>query len=104
MIYQIVIQVDTHQDNLWKSLPARLKAMREDLGDCEIEVVLHSSAVKSLPQLDKPIEQVSIIACQRALIGNHIPEESIPSFVHVVPSGLAHLVKKQADGWAYLKV
>lgn len=104
MIYQIVIQVDTSEENLWKSLPARLKAMREDLGECEIEVVLHGSAVQSLLQLVKPIEQVSIIACHRALIGNHIPESSIPSFVQVVPSGLAHLVKKQADGWAYLKV
>ena len=104
MTYQLVVQVGIFQENLWKSLPTRLKALREDLGDCEIEVVLHGSAVKSLVQLKESIDQVSVIACHRALIGNHIQEDSIPSFVQVVPSGLAHLVKKQARGWTYLKL
>lgn len=104
MSYQVVVQVDTFHENLWKSLSARLDAMRAELGECTIEMVLHGSAVKALVQLVEPIDHVSIVVCQRALVGNGIDLSSLPSFVDVVPSGLAYLVKKQTEGWTYLKL
>ncbi|MBL4938335.1 DsrE family protein [Clostridium sp. YIM B02515] len=46
---------------------------------------------------------VRFIACRNSLVGNKVDEESLLSFVTVVPSGVSELIKKQSEGYAYIK-
>ena len=46
---------------------------------------------------------VHFIACRNSLVGNKIDEKLLPNFVEVVPSGVTELIKKQAEGYAYIK-
>jgi intracellular sulfur oxidation DsrE/DsrF family protein len=42
-------------------------------------------------------------ACNNSLINRKIDKSALLPFVTVVPSGVAELVKKQAEGWQYLR-
>ncbi|WOK04488.1 DsrE family protein [Imperialibacter roseus] len=100
MEHRIVIQVEHYGSGL----TARLADMQADLGAANIEVVLHGEAVRALiGDVQLPLVN-SIIACQRALRSQQIDPEQLPAGVQVVPSGLAQIVRRQTEGWAYLKL
>ena len=46
---------------------------------------------------------VLFIACANALRAQHIEAGSLPAFVRVVPAGVTEIVKRQAEGFAYVK-
>lgn len=46
---------------------------------------------------------VRFLACRNALRANNIDEKSLPSFVEVVPAGMTELIKRQTEGYAYIK-
>ncbi len=46
---------------------------------------------------------VKFLACRNALIANNIDEKLLPEFVTVIPSGMTELIRKQAEGFAYIK-
>jgi intracellular sulfur oxidation DsrE/DsrF family protein len=46
---------------------------------------------------------VQFVACRNSLVGNKIDEKVLPGFVKVVPAGVTELIKKQSEGYAYIK-
>lgn len=46
---------------------------------------------------------VLFVACRNALKMNGIAEEKLPGFITVVPAGITEIVKKQDEGYAYIK-
>ncbi|SHF37069.1 hypothetical protein SAMN02745218_02084 [Desulfofundulus australicus DSM 11792] len=46
---------------------------------------------------------VAFIACRNALIAHEINEEGLPDFVVVVPAGITEIVRRQVQGYAYIK-
>ncbi|WP_066645455.1 DsrE family protein [Christensenella timonensis] len=80
-----------------------------------VEILANSAAVTSLTQArakeeglfadmeDLAIQAVAFVACRNALKANSIMEGSLIPFVEVVPAGIAEIVDKQEDGYAYVK-
>jgi len=48
-------------------------------------------------------EGAFLASCDNSLEGKHIPLSSVQASFTVVPSGVAEVVKKQHEGWQYLK-
>ncbi len=46
---------------------------------------------------------VSFSVCNNSLQAKGIDPNSLPDFVHVVPSGVMELIKKQQKGYSYIK-
>lgn len=46
---------------------------------------------------------VRFLACGNSLEALHVPEETLLDPVKVVPAGISALVKRQAEGWAYIR-
>jgi len=46
---------------------------------------------------------VKFVACNNALSAYDIKKENIIEFVDVVPTGVLELIKKQNEGYAYIK-
>lgn len=46
---------------------------------------------------------VYFVACNNSLISNNIKRESLIDIVNIVPSGVVELVKKQSEGYSYIK-
>ncbi len=83
--------------------------------DHRTEIVLNSRAVLALrqdaengPEAASVWKELSgqgvvVAACGNALKGLGVAAESLYPFVRVVPAGVAELVLRQAEGFAYIK-
>ncbi|MBO1741569.1 DsrE family protein [Leifsonia sp. TF02-11] len=77
----------------------------------QIELVVHGPAIGILlpggphSEIVRALQNrgLAVVACQNTLRSEHIsPEQLIPDAA-IVPSGVAHLVLRQREGWAYLR-
>ena len=85
---------------------------RTEIPDLEIEVVFHGQAVlammKDSTQFTDRIKLakakgVTLAVCNNSLRRLKIDPSQIKVEGTVVPSAVAELIKKQTDGWSYLK-
>lgn len=85
---------------------------RNEIPDLEIEVVFHGQAVlammKDSSQFTDRIKLakakgVTLAVCNNSLRRLKIDPAQIKSEGTIVPSAVAELIKKQTDGWSYLK-
>lgn len=82
-------------------------------GKAEIEIVANGEGVSGYVEQANPDlmtkmgelaeDGVKFAACRNALNMHDISEQSLPSFVKVVPAGITEIVNKQAAGFAYIK-
>lgn len=114
--YKVVFHVN--ESNKWSALLANVKNLIKDLGqgNTTIEVVANGVAVVDyVLNMEKDNNNfinkvgdaanngVKFIACRNSLAGNKIDEILLPSFITIVPAGVTELIKKQAEGYAYIK-
>lgn len=85
---------------------------RNEIPDLEIEVVFHGQAVlamiKDSTQFADRIKiakakGVTLAICNNSLKRLKIDPSQIKSEGTIVPSAVVELIKKQTDGWSYLK-
>lgn len=75
-----------------------------DTGSCEKSTGCGKAGGDLLEQMNKMAETgIRFAACRNALRMHSIVEKTLPPFVRVVPAGITEIVKKQADGYAYIK-
>lgn len=85
-----------------------------DLGEnnVEIELVANGEGVNALVKgPDSHVEQIEplaakgvrFVACAHSLSQLEIARDALLESVEVVSSGIGELVKKQAEGWAYIR-
>lgn len=113
---KVVFHVD--ERNRWGMVLANVTNMagyyREAGEAYEIEVVANGAAVadyvtaKENPY-QEPMETlasmgVTFAACANALRGQQIPESGLFPFVTVVPAGVVELARRQAEGFAYIRL
>lgn len=112
----------------WQIVLGNITNFLNDVGqdNANVEVVINSEAVSIFKDKCKQIESgnlcsvstdlslleqmeklskvgVKFVACRNALKAQVIDEESLPDFVIVVPAGITEIVRKQAEGYAYIK-
>lgn len=103
-----------HVNEIAKALMTlnNIKNLKADLQDAQVELLTNAEGVtmllKSQFQLDPLIkalhaQNVVFAACANTLRDMNIPRESLFDFVQIVPSGVGELVKKQAEGYVYIK-
>ena len=112
-----VIHVDeTKKWDLALTNAANIMRYGEQTGmDFTIEIVANSEAVKDLREeqarkdgrydtiRDLALDTVKFAACRNALANAGIRESTLIPFVEVIPSGAVELIKKQQEGFAYIK-
>jgi intracellular sulfur oxidation DsrE/DsrF family protein len=85
---------------------------RVEIPDLDIEVVFHGQAVyavmKDSTQFAARIKTakekgVTLAVCNNSLRRLKIDPSQVSPLATVVPSAVAELIKKQTDGWSYLK-
>lgn len=101
----------------WDALLANVSNLLKEMSDVqlEIEVLANGNAVhyydstnevetnlnkmKSLSDSD-----VRIVGCSNSLTNNGITKDKLYPFVEVVPAGVGELVRKQNEGYAYIRI
>ncbi|WP_346930718.1 DsrE family protein [Clostridium sp.] len=92
-----------------------IKFSKENEEDDEIEVVANGEAVFRFKGNDEANSKYSVkfeelvkdgvkfVACNNALSKFYISKDEIFGFIEVVPAGVVEIVKKQEEGYAYIK-
>jgi uncharacterized protein len=111
--HKVVIQLSSNDTLVWKGLMNNLKHLKFGWGDSvQIEVVAHGFGIEML-MTAKTTQQKKIaefknmgivfVACENTLREKNISKELIIHEVDFVPMGIGEIVKKQEQGWSYIK-
>jgi intracellular sulfur oxidation DsrE/DsrF family protein len=77
-----------------------------------VEVIVQGPGVKDLTHgtgLTAALEGllhdgVKIIACENSMRGAGVPAEQLATGIGTVPAAVAHLARRQWQGWAYIRL
>ncbi len=112
--YRVVFHLDEPSKGRADQVLANIQNLLDDMGEDQIEVELlaNGGGVRSLTKdLEETAEKVEtlakrgvhFVACQNSLNHLELKRESLLALVEVVPAGVSELVKKQQEGWAYIR-
>jgi len=109
--YKVVFQLSDNDTFIQKALIRQLNNLIESLEPLAIEVVAHSFGIDLLLENSifrkqvRGLEQkgVDFIVCENTLVREKLDVSALMKTVNTVPSGLAHIIKRQTEGWSYLK-
>ena len=106
-----VIHVD--ETGKWPVAAANVANLLRDAGENGVQaaVLANGEAVEALrpggdlaPALEQLAEKgVEVLACRNSLRSLNMAEEDLPGFVRVVPAGITELVRRQQEGWSYVR-
>ncbi len=107
---RVVVQV-SDINNIDQTLTSCNNLINE-IPEAEVEVVFHQSAINAVIR-DSSVESrirdlmrrgVAIVACRNSMRSRNITEDRLIDGVKIVNAGVAEIVRKQAEGWVYLKL
>jgi hypothetical protein len=111
--HKAVFQITDGDTNKWNLVLVNALNVLEALGrdKVKMEIVVYGPAIDMLriesevaPRVDEVIESgVRIIACENTMRGQHLtPADMLPN-IHYTRSGVAYLMEKQEQGYAYIR-
>lgn len=110
--HKIVFEFTSDGSEQMTSLMNNVQNVRKALGDeTQIMVIAHGPGIglvlkKNTTEQKRMAElsQAGVVfaACENTLKRKQIAREDLHQFVKTVDSGVAEVVRKQADGWAYI--
>lgn len=112
--YKVIFHVS--EMTKWQQVLANVTNLLKDLSEASVEVVIlaNGEAVKYFDSSNEPSTSIDkmtklnsngvvFTACNHSLTGHSISNETLYSFVEIVPAGVSELVRKQHEGFSYIK-
>ena len=111
--HKIVIQVSDNDPVKWNLALNNAKNLQDDVGasNVDIEIVAYGPGIGML-KMESPTgsrvseamnARIKVIACENTMRGQKLTKEDMLPAISYVPAGVTEIMKKQSDGWAYLK-
>lgn len=111
--HKIVIQVSDNDPAKWNLALNNAKNLQDDVGaaNVDIEIVAYGPGIGML-KLDAPVANrisdasragVKVLACENTMRGQKLSKDDMNPAVGYVPAGVTEIMKKQSEGWAYLR-
>lgn len=111
--WRVVVHLDEADPNRQHLAVANLANLLDDLGDQQVVAEL----VANGPGLDAVLTRstigaelialmtrgVAILACANTLRARRLSATDLLVGVELVPAGISHLVRRQHEGWAYVR-
>lgn len=111
--HRIVFQMSTSDVAEQKGLINNLENLLEQWqGNVEMEVVAHgpglTMVVEQQTSVSKQIQSLAsrgvvFVACENTMSKKNVTKEELVKGVATVPMGIGEIVKKQEQGWTYIK-
>ncbi|MCC5938671.1 MAG: DsrE family protein [Lunatimonas sp.] len=111
-VHRVVFQVTKGEASDQEQVIGQLNNILRALPNAQIEVVCHGTSLplvlreKSLVAegiTDMLSRGVAFVACENTMRRANATKEDLIEGVHTVPSGLAEIILRQEQGWAYIK-
>ncbi len=112
--FRVIFHLDEPSKGRADQVFRNIENLLADLGEnnVEVELVANGGGVKALVKgPDSHVEQIEPLAakgvrfaaCAHSLSQLEIARDTLLESVEVVSSGVGELVRKQAEGWAYIR-
>lgn len=109
----IVIQVSDSDPAKWNLALNNAKNLQDDVGAAhvDIEIVAYGPGIGML-KLESPAGSriadaakagIKVIACENTMRGQKLTKDDMLAGIGYVPAGVTEIMKKQHEGWAYLR-
>jgi len=112
--YRVVFDLTSRDTLNQRAVMRWVKEVTESNPHAQVEVVMYGKGFELvMPDRSGYIDQVqkalmnsnvSFKVCEVALRSNNVQKSEILKNVGTVPDGIYEIVKKQHEGWAYIKV
>lgn len=112
--YKVVFELTSDDKKNWETLLNNLENVRRELGPkTEMEVVAHGNGIHFLLknsdfQKDRMLKLTKVgikfLGCENTMKRKKINRDELYDFAGTVPAGLAEIIRKQKEGWAYIKI
>ena len=110
---KIVIQVSDNDPVKWNLALNNAKNLQDDVGaaNVDIEIVVYGPGIGML-KLESPAgsriadamtAHVKVIACENTMRGQKLTRDDMLTAISYVPAGVTEIMRKQSEGWAYLR-
>ena len=110
---KIVIQVSDNDPAKWNLALNNAKNLQEDVGaaNVDIEIVVYGPGIGML-KLESPAgsrvaeamtARVKVIACENTMRGQKLTRDDMLTAISYVPAGVTEIMRRQGEGWAYLR-
>jgi hypothetical protein len=110
---RLLIQISDFNPKVWGLALANARNVRHDLGPdkVEIEVVVYGPAIRMLEmdsdwrdRVTQVIDEgIRVIACENTMASMKLTRKDMLGGVEFVKTGLAHVMKRELEGWAYAR-
>jgi len=109
-----VIQVSDNDPQKWNLALNNARNVQEDLGGPEataLEIVVYGPGIGML-KLDSPVANriaealgkgVAVVACENTMKGQKLGRADMLPNIGYVSAGVVELMKRQHEGWAYIR-
>jgi intracellular sulfur oxidation DsrE/DsrF family protein len=108
----VVVHLDEADPGKHHAVLRNVRNLMDALGpETHIELVTHGPGISILLEDSPQREAVQalhdqglvVTACRNTLRSEDIPPERLVPGAVIVPSGIAHLVLRQREGWSYVR-
>ena len=110
---RVVMQVSDNDPAKWNLALNNLHNVQQDLGDegVEAEIVAYGPGIGMLKG-DSPVAKriaaalksgAKVVACENTMKGQKLVYADMLPDIGYVPAGVTELMKKQQQGWAYIR-
>ena len=111
--HKVVFQVSDNDPAKWNLALNNARNVQADLGkaNVQIEIVAYGPGLGMLKReskvegrLAQALESnVGLIACENTMVNTKITKEDMYGGIAYVSAGVTHLMKRQREGWAYIR-
>lgn len=111
--HKIVIQVSDNDPARWNLALNNAKNLQDDVGaaNVDIEIVAYGPGINML-KLESSVgsrvadalkANVKVVACENTLRAQKLSRDDMLSAISYVPAGVTVIMKRQSEGWSYLR-
>jgi len=112
-VHKVVFQVTDNEPQKWYLTLSNAKNVQQELGreNVQIEVVVYGSGLDMVlleteiaEKIDEAVSRgVKIVACENTMIGRKLTHADMYPSIGYVKAGVVELMKRQREGWAYIR-
>ncbi|MFY9317865.1 MAG: DsrE family protein [Burkholderiales bacterium] len=111
--YKVVLQVSDADPAKWNLALNNARNVQDDLGkaNVDIEIVAYGPGLgmfkadsKVADRLAQAIDNnIGLMACENTMRNTKVTKDDMYAGLHYVDAGVVHLMKRQREGWAYIR-
>ena len=110
---RVVFQVSDNDPAKWNLALNNAKNVQQDLGkeNVQIEIVAYGPGLAML-KAESPVaarlagaldDSVGLIACENTMRNTKVTKDEMYAGIAYVDAGVTHIMKRQREGWAYIR-